>query len=361
MLLKSGDTLAESWRRKSALAADLPAVDIVIPFYNEANLLPGKLSNLQSLDYPGHLLRFILVDGLSTDESADIVAAAALQDDRLIFLRAPCANKTQQLNLGLMACLAPWVLMTDVDASLPADTLRELVATATHAPRVAVAGVLHRPGLAARLDRWHWQMWNISRRLECRSGSTSTVMGPCYLVRRDWMPSFPESVIADDMYVSFAALQSGWQIALTDTMVVERRGARGTLPVLYHKVRKGRAFLREVLRVLPTAGRMPSPMRELYLWRAAATLIAPVFILGIVIASLALVPEIFAPLWGLALLCCLAPVETLIPVRGGSRLVAVAAVVGLGLILAGVLCVALVSLPFFSQRVCFSRWHQEEQ
>jgi cellulose synthase/poly-beta-1,6-N-acetylglucosamine synthase-like glycosyltransferase len=361
MVSQSPVEALETWRLQPSRPPGLPTVDVIVPFRNEARLLPDKLTNLLCLDYPGSHLRFVLVDGQSTDGSREMAEQAARSDARFVVLRCRAADKTQQINLALTACTAPWVLITDVDAYLPPNTLKELLVVATVDPRVAVTGVFHRPQTATCLDRLHWQMWNVSRRFECRLGSASAVLGPCYLLRGGWLSGLPADVVADDMYVSFAALAGGWRIALADTLVVERRAPAGSLAFLFHKVRKGRAFLREVLRFLPAAPRMPSPMRELFLWRAAATLLAPPVILGAAAAGLVFAPKVFAVFWAFVLVCCCAPLKPLAPWSFGRLVVTAAALVGLWVVLAGVLCVALASLPFFAQQASFSRWRQEEE
>jgi cellulose synthase/poly-beta-1,6-N-acetylglucosamine synthase-like glycosyltransferase len=360
MLLAPPAEAADALEPEFAESDDgLPTVDVIVAFHNESRLLPGKLANLLRLDYPRHLLRFILVDGHSTDGSVKAVEEMARRDERFIVLRATAANKTQQINLALTRCMAEWVVLTDADAHLPRFTLRKLIAVTTD-PRVVVAGVLHRPGPAMRLDRVHWRAWNASRRIEYRVGSTSAALGPCYMIRSGWLARLPADVVADDMYISFAALVSGRRIALAETLVTERRAPSSTLAVWYHKLRKARAFLREVLRFLPGALRMRSPMRELFLWRAAATTVAPLIILGTVACGLAIAPKAVAALSIFALACCFTPAEMLAPWRWWRWLVAAASHVGLALVLAGVLCVALASLPFFPQQASFSRWRQEE-
>lgn len=361
MLLQSRFAADETPQVIAAETTDYPPVDVIVAFHNEACLLPGKVANLLHLDYPRHLLRFILVDGQSTDDSLEIAKDAARKDARFILLDGAIANKTRQINLALAWCSAAWVLVTDADAHLPECTLKELVDVATADCRVAVAGVFHQPASATHLDRLHWRAWNASRRFENRVGSTSAALGPCYLFRRDLLPCLPDDVVADDMHVSFAALAAGQRIALAEALVIERRAPDGTWSVLFHKVRKGRAFLREALRFLPRVHRMPTPMRELFLWRLAATLLAPPIILGAVAASLAIAPATSAGFWAFALVSCLTPLETLMPWRSWRRVVTAAAFIGLGLILSGVLCVALASLPFFPQRASFSRWRQEEK
>ncbi|HTI50169.1 MAG TPA: glycosyltransferase [Planctomycetaceae bacterium] len=361
MLLQTRPAAQARPERRSTRPESLPQVDVIVAFHNEARLLPDKLANLLDLDYPADLLRFVLVDGKSTDGSLAIAETAAQGDSRFTVVRSPVANKTLQINLALTRCRAPWVLYTDVDAHLPENTLRELVAVVAPDPRIAVAGVLHRPGCSTSFDQRHWRFWNASRRFERRTGSTSAVLGPCYLFRRNWLFTLPADVIADDMYVSFAALASGRRIALAETLVIERRAPGGTVPVLFHKIRKARALLREVLRFLPRARRTPSPMRELFLWRAAVTMAAPPAILAAFVVSLAIAPAAGTVFWLMGLACCFFPLEERMPWRLGRTAIAVAALVGLGLTLACVLCVALVSLPFVSQQASFSRWRQEER
>src|SRR5690242_18463300 len=125
MLLASPAEAADAPEREFTESDDgLPTVDVVVAFHNESRLLPGKLANLLRLDYPGHLLRFILVDGHSTDGSVKAVEEMARRDERFIVLRGAGANKTQQINLALTRCTAEWVVLTDADAHLPRFTLR---------------------------------------------------------------------------------------------------------------------------------------------------------------------------------------------------------------------------------------------
>ena len=44
-----------------------PKVSIIIPTYNEANLIESKLNNIISQDYPKELIEIIVVDYASSD------------------------------------------------------------------------------------------------------------------------------------------------------------------------------------------------------------------------------------------------------------------------------------------------------
>lgn len=304
-------------------------VDVIVPFRNEARLLPRKLRNLARMAGPAGGLRFLLVDGASDDGSRELAEAAVRSDPRFVLVRCPVGDKTKQLNAAWAAGDAPWVLVTDADATLPVDAILRLLAVADG--DVAAVGALHRPRRAGRLDRLHWDLWNATRLREWRTGCTSAVLAPCYLLRRDGFPGWPAGVVADDLYAAFHALARGRRVALAEVLAVERRAPAGALAFAFHKVRKGRAVVREVLRFLPAAGRMPARQRRVFLVRAGSVLVAPWLVLA---AAGVLTPLLLVRRW-----------------RGR---------VGLVLILAVVLAVAQVTAPFVRQRARFSRWRQEE-
>lgn len=51
----------------------LPKVSIIIPVYNEANVLKRRIENLEELRYPRDKLEIVFVDGGSSDDSADLI------------------------------------------------------------------------------------------------------------------------------------------------------------------------------------------------------------------------------------------------------------------------------------------------
>jgi len=50
-----------------------PRVTIIVPTYNEANLIRRKLDDIASQDYPRELVEIIVVDSVSTDGTPSIV------------------------------------------------------------------------------------------------------------------------------------------------------------------------------------------------------------------------------------------------------------------------------------------------
>jgi cellulose synthase/poly-beta-1,6-N-acetylglucosamine synthase-like glycosyltransferase len=252
-----------------------PRIDVVVPVHNEAELLAAKLDNLAALAYPPDLLHIHVVDGASTDGSADLAAAWVRGRERSDLIKLGIARKVEQINAGLARSRGPWVLISDADTRLEPDALLSLVAAALSAPDVGAVGPLIEPLGAHPLERQHWRSLNRLRRLESARGSAATVHGECYLFRRDLLDALPSDVVSDGEFVALAAAARGFRTLCVPTTVQQVRAPGTLLSLARGKLRKGRAYLVELFRSLPRAGSMPPTARSALLWRLALLLAAP--------------------------------------------------------------------------------------
>jgi cellulose synthase/poly-beta-1,6-N-acetylglucosamine synthase-like glycosyltransferase len=337
-----------------APSAGEPRVDVIVPVHNEAPLIGDKLRNLGELRYPGSHLRIWIVDGASSDGTAETTQQWIARDDRFTLLRLPVADKTAQVNAALARGSAEWIMVTDGDARLEPTTLAWLVAAGAADPDLAAVGTPVQPARAHPLERLHWAISNHLRRWESRRGCASLVTAPCYLFRRTLLPSFPPDVVADDAHVALAAAAAGRRVGLVDAAVTELRSPTSLADLLRHKQRKTDAYLREIFRFLPRLGAMASPAREVFLWRLVQMTLAPV-LAAIVLVALA----------GWLLTLELGADALLVPAAGLLLLAGAAAVwrptrnllLGalLGALLLAILLAALAACPFSRQTACYPR------
>lgn len=120
-----------------AAPAEWPAVAVVIPARNEADVIGRAVASHMAQDYPGPF-HVVVVDDRSTDSTAAVAREAG--DARLTVLTAPplpegWAGKVAAMAAGLAEAdrqqpEARYVLFTDADIEHPADNLRRLVAKA---------------------------------------------------------------------------------------------------------------------------------------------------------------------------------------------------------------------------------------
>jgi cellulose synthase/poly-beta-1,6-N-acetylglucosamine synthase-like glycosyltransferase len=331
-----------------------PSVDVIVPVRNEAEWIEDKLRNLEALRYPADRLRVWVVDGASTDGTADIVQTQIARDARFSLVRFPVGNKTAQLNAALRRGDAEWVMVTDADARLPTETLELMMAAAEVDARAGVVGAPVDPAGPHALEALHWQLGNYLRAREGRCGCASLVAGPCFVFRRALLAAWPDDVVADDMHVTFKAMATGRRVTLIDAAVTELRTPQGLGGLFRLKFRRAHAYLREVFRFLPRASAMPPPARAVFLWRAAHLIVLPLSLVATAGLALAWVghsmPSPAVPLWAGAVGG--AGAVTWWGSRGARK---VATVLALGTLVVPTLLLALLAQPFWRQTATFPK------
>ena len=322
--------------------AEQPPVLIVVAVYDEAPLIERKLANLAALTYPRH--RIVIVDGGSTDGTLGQVSRWIASRPDFTLLETQHRNKTAQLSEALGAYRdEAWVLVTDADALLEPDTLERLFDVVAIDDTVSVVGTRVRPISAHALESLHWRATDWLRAREYDRATAAIVAAPCYLARREFL-SLPSDTIADDVHVACSAMLAGKRVGQSNVTVIELRSPRTLRALLRHKYRKGDAYLREIMRFLPLAARMPAPMRAIFLWRAALLSIVP--LLSTVGSVMFVAALVFTLGVQGSLLLLASSLLLLIPPARGAALAAV---------LAAVSAAALLTYPFSRQAASFPK------
>lgn len=284
-----------------------PALDIIVAVLNEAHLLEDKFDDLARLDYP-EPLRFIIVDGGSTDGSFELAAARCRKDDRFVLLSTREPGKAAQLNAGLRVARTPWVVVTDADARMPQDTLRALLSDALQNDAIGVVGSPVVPQDAHPAEQMHWRLANWMREREWNLGSASMVVGPCYAFRRNLIPELPTNVDNDDVYITWRAGSLGLAIGLTGPVVVEVRAPTTVNQLFVHKARRGIGLVKEVFRFVKETPHMSRPLRVAFLFRVALIALAPAILTSLVIVLgtwLSLMPSVWLAVIAAAIATCM--------------------------------------------------------
>ena len=184
---------------RSATAAPLPALAIVVPARDEARLLPTTLPTLTGQTYPGPL-RVVVVDDCSTDGTAQAAGATdGVQVIRGVPTPAGWAGKVWALRQGADAvdattaadaADADYLLFTDADIAHPRGSLEALVdlAERQRLDLVSLMARLHCRSLAERLlvpafVYFFAQLYPF-RRVGSVRHRTAAAAGGCLLVRR---------------------------------------------------------------------------------------------------------------------------------------------------------------------------------
>lgn len=106
----------------------LPFVSVVIPCWNEVAFVGAFLESALGQTYPADRIELLLVDGMSTDGTREVVASFGARHQRLRMLDNPGHSKPVALNMGIRAAIGDVIVRLDVHASYPPDYIERCVA-----------------------------------------------------------------------------------------------------------------------------------------------------------------------------------------------------------------------------------------
>lgn len=212
-----------SRHRPETEAAPLPPVSMIVPAYNEEQVIARKIENSCELDYPADRLEIVVVSDGSNDATETVVRRAAGDRVRLVFLEDH-QGKTACINAVLPGLRGELVVFTDANAFFESGALRALVRRFDDPLVGCVMGELQyrREGsLNASLgEGLYWRYENFIKERESRLGSTIVGNGAIYAMRRALLRTLPRELEAD-VVNPLLALRAGYR-------VVFERGARCT-------------------------------------------------------------------------------------------------------------------------------------
>lgn len=109
------------------LSDHLPRLTVVIPCRDEAPFIEGALRSVLESDYPASLLDVIVVDGMSTDGTREILSRFASEHESVRVLDNVERSIPHALNIGIRAATGELVARLDAHASLHPGYLRGCV------------------------------------------------------------------------------------------------------------------------------------------------------------------------------------------------------------------------------------------
>jgi biofilm PGA synthesis N-glycosyltransferase PgaC len=106
----------------------MPKVSILVPTYNESEVIRFKLQNLSKLNYPKSLTQIIIVDSDSSDDTVGIAKDFASQHQEMnivILMERERKGKSAALNVALKHCIGEVVIVSDADCFWPLNILQK--------------------------------------------------------------------------------------------------------------------------------------------------------------------------------------------------------------------------------------------
>lgn len=216
----------------------LPYVSIVIAAYNEELVLPGKIANLRSLDYPSDRVEIILVSDGSNDGTNRILSEIKDKQFRTVLL-AERSGKANALNHGVAAASHEILVFSDASTLLAPAALKMLVRHFAEPKAGAVCGALQFKNSleSQQTEGVYWKYESMLRLMEARLGATLTASGAMYAVRRDCYRPIPTGCIVDDLIIPMNVRRAGFGVKYDPEAIAYEEAAESVKGEFKRRVR----------------------------------------------------------------------------------------------------------------------------
>jgi cellulose synthase/poly-beta-1,6-N-acetylglucosamine synthase-like glycosyltransferase len=163
-------------------AAQLPTVSLIVPAYDEEEVIAAKVANALALDYPRERLQVIVASDGSSDATAERARAAGAS----LVLELPRRGKVPALNAAAEQAAGEILAFSDANSVWARDALRRLVAPFADPGVGYVCGqVRFLDPDGGNLEGAYWRYEMAVREMESALAGVTAGNGAIYAVRRD--------------------------------------------------------------------------------------------------------------------------------------------------------------------------------
>lgn len=200
----------------------MPKVSILIPTYNESDVIHFKLKNLSRVDYPTELVQLIVVDSNSDDGTVDIVNKFVKQHPKInikVLRERERKGKSAALNLALEHCNGDVVILSDADCFWPSDILRRALPFLADSKVGAISGpkvlLNSEQSWVTETESSYLDLMNSVKLGESKIGSTLFFEGGFSAYKREALEFFdPYDTGSDDCGSVMNLLEKGYRAIL---------------------------------------------------------------------------------------------------------------------------------------------------
>jgi len=224
-----------------------PSLSVIVPAYNEGDVIADCLNSLLKLDYP-NLAQIIVVDDGSTDDTKE-VAARFLSNPKVKLISKENGGKASAMNEGIKYVKEELVACLDADSIiLNPDVLDHMVGYFEDSKIAAVTPALKVYQPANTLQQIQWIEYLLSQFLRKMSAMIDVILvapGPFTVYRTSVLREiggFDSSTLTEDMEIAYRLHKYGYSIenssnaeigtyapfTLKDLFLQRLRWARGT-------------------------------------------------------------------------------------------------------------------------------------
>jgi poly-beta-1,6-N-acetyl-D-glucosamine synthase len=238
LLLVSVKKLLSS--KKTATISDFePEVTLVIPCYNEKEVLATKVENSFQLDYPKNKLHIIFITDGSTDGSEIFLKTFAgitnLHSEKR-------EGKAMAENRSMQFVKTPFVIFCDANTQLNKEAVRKMIRHYQDSTVGAVAGEKRivsnsKDSASAAGEGIYWKYESLLKRLDSELHSTIGGAGELISIRCSLYSNLEPDTILDDFMQSMRIALNGYKVAYEPNAFAEETASVNVNEEIKRKIR----------------------------------------------------------------------------------------------------------------------------
>ncbi|MGB7342236.1 MAG: glycosyltransferase family 2 protein [Phototrophicaceae bacterium] len=199
--------------KRSATDPIEPSVTILIPTYNEIDVIRRKIENSLALEYPKDKLTIIIVDDDSNDGTKEVIAE--YEPDVILINKEVRSGKMQSVNIGMARADSDIVILSDASPDYEPHSITALMSQFRHPDIGVVVGTLavwDEEKSVAKSAGLYWKYEAALRKWESRTGNTVAVHGNMFAIRRELFRPMTGQTINDEFSIAMEVIQQGYHV-----------------------------------------------------------------------------------------------------------------------------------------------------
>jgi biofilm PGA synthesis N-glycosyltransferase PgaC len=271
-----------------------PLVTLVIPCFNEQDILAEKISNCKKLDYPADKLKLVFITDGSTDGSESYLTA---WPEIKVLHESRRAGKTAAENRVMKYVDTPFVIFSDANTMLNTAAVREIVKHFADETVGCVSGEKKiiseaSDSASAAGEGIYWKYESFLKKLDSELYSAVGAAGELVAFRTSLYQDLPEDTLLDDFMQSMQIAANGYKIVYESDAYATESASMNVKEELKRKVRISAGGWQSIVRLSGKLTLAKTPLlwfqyisHRVLRWTVTPFCLIAIFALNIVLAA----------------------------------------------------------------------------
>jgi cellulose synthase/poly-beta-1,6-N-acetylglucosamine synthase-like glycosyltransferase len=206
--------LAKKHTRQEYSGKDLPNVTLIIPAYNEENIIGRKIENSLKLKYPRNQLQILIAADGSDDKTPDVVREFEAEGIELSYT-SERGGKMAAINRAISKVRGEIIVFSDANNFYNEDAIVRLVAPFEDKRVGGTTGaklIIEDERDLSSAESTYWKYESAIKLNESIVSSCTSAVGEMLAIRKELFVFPPSNVINDDRYLVLDLIRRGHRV-----------------------------------------------------------------------------------------------------------------------------------------------------